>query len=65
MYDFGYQQCTKTAYTQKIQHFDAKDAQNLHIVKKMIVKSHQTCIYSKKQKTQKLIHLCQSVPHRV
>ena len=59
---------TKPAYTQKNQHFDAKSAQNLHILKKktkkMIVKSHQTCIYSKKSKKSKLIHLCQSVPHR-
>ena len=34
MYDFDYQQCTKTAYTQKKQHVDAKSAQNLHILKK-------------------------------
>ena len=41
---------TKPAYTQKNQHFDAKSAKNLHILKKskvLIVKSHQTCIYSK------------------
>ena len=47
---------TKPAYTQKNQHFDAKSAQSLHIlkkIKKMIIKSHQTCIYSKKSKKSK------------
>ena len=31
----------------------------------LIVKSHQTCIYSKKFKKSKSSHLCQRVPHRV
>ena len=69
MYDFDYQQCTKTAYTQKNQHFDAKSAQNLHILKTLNKHDSQESpnlhILKKKQKNQKLIHLCQSVPHRV
>ena len=51
---------TKPAYTQKNQHFDAKSAKNLHILKKskvLIVKSHQTCIYSKKSKKIKTLRL--------
>ena len=43
----------QTLILKKDQHFDAKSAQNLHILKKskvLIVKSHQTCIYSKKSK---------------
>ena len=58
---------TKPAYTQKNQHFDAKSAQNLHILKKtkvLIVKSHQTCIYSKNQKNQKSQTLCGTDWHR-
>ena len=35
MHDFDYQQCTKPAYTQKDQHFDAKSSQNLNILKKI------------------------------
>ena len=58
---------TKPAYTQKNQHFDAKSAKNLHILKKskvLIVKSHQTCIYSKNQKNQKSQTLCGTHWHR-
>ena len=52
---------TKPAYTPKKQHVDAKNAQSLHILKKIksfeIVKSHQTCIYSKKSKKNKNLRL--------
>ena len=44
--------CTKPAYTQKIKSVDSEKSPNLHILKKI-------------KKKQKLIHLCQSVPHRV
>ena len=53
----------------KDQHFDAKCASNLHILK--IIKNVDSekppnlHILKKNQKYQKLIHLCQSVPHRV
>ena len=53
----------------KNQHFDAKSAQNLHILKKIksfdSEKSPNLHILKKIKKKQKLIHLCQSVPHRV
>ena len=48
---------TKPAYTPKRQHFDAKSAQNLHILKKskvLIVKRHQTRICIKNQNNQNL-----------
>ena len=60
---------TKPAYTQKKQHFDAKSAQNLHILKKIksfdSEKSPNLHILKKKSKNQKPSHLCQWVPHRV
>ena len=53
----------------KDQHFDVKSAQNLNILKKIqnfdSEKPPNLHILKNIKKNQKLIHLCQSVPHRV